>query len=160
MPAETPDQVAHHLERLVVAYWHDVDFNWGRNATAHYTANAAFVAPGTRYEGREQIRAFYAWREERGARVNVHIVGNFHLAELGGNEAEAHWICTLFAHDGEAPQPAAPPIAISRVEDRFVREEDGEWRCRERRWHTLFKGDTPTTRMSPDEMAKRVGRPG
>jgi hypothetical protein len=158
MTDDTTGDVARELERLVVAYWHEVDFNWGRDAADHYTADGLFVSAGARYEGREQIREFYAWREERGARVNVHLVGNFHLVRLTESEAEAHWICTLFAHDGEAPQPSAPPIAISRVEDIFVRD-GGRWLCRQRHWHTLFRGDTPTTRLSQDEMARRIGKP-
>lgn len=157
MEAAKASAVSRHLEELVIAYWHEVDFNWGRNATAHYTADAVFLSGQSRYEGREEIRQFYAWREERGARVNVHLVGNFHLKRLSESEAEVHWICTLFAHDGEAPQQAAPPIAISRVEDIFVRES-GAWLCRKRHWHALFKGDTPTTRLSREEMAKRTGK--
>jgi hypothetical protein len=160
MTTENADAVSRHLHKLVIAYWHDVDFNWGRNAADHYTVDGVFVAGQTSYEGRDQIRAFYAWREERGARVNVHLVGNFHLRRLIGNEAEVHWICTLFAHDGEAPQSSAVPTAISRVEDFFLRGGDGQWLCRRRCWHTLFRGDTPTTRLGKEEMAKRIAKSG
>lgn len=43
--------ISRHLEETVIAYWHDVDFNWGRNAAAHYTEDAVFVSPRVRYEG-------------------------------------------------------------------------------------------------------------
>ncbi|WEX08102.1 nuclear transport factor 2 family protein [Chelativorans sp. AA-79] len=158
MQPEGASAIARHLEEKVIAYWHDVDFNWGRNAADHYTVDGVFVSPHARYEGREQIREFYAWRAERGARVNVHLVGNFHLRSLGENEAEVHWICTLYAHDGAAPQQSAPPVAISRVEDSFVRDGDGPWLCRQRRWHTLFRSDIPTTRLNKEEMATRMGK--
>lgn len=149
--------ISRHLEEKVVAYWHDVDFHWGANAAAHYTADGVFVSPQARYEGRAQIAEFYAWRKERGERVNVHLVSNFFVRSLTESRAEVDWICTLFAHDGPAPQPSAPPIAISRVEDVFVREGEA-WLCQRRAWHTLFRGGAKTTALSPDEMAARMGR--
>jgi len=150
------DDVANRLERALIAYWHDVDFNWGANAAAHYTQNGAFISPRARYDGRTQIAEFYAWRKERGARVNVHLVSNFWLKALTPDTAETDWICTLFAADGAAPQPSAPPVAISRVSDSYVRDAAGGWLCRERRWHTLFTGAISTTAMPADEMARRL----
>ncbi len=156
----TPDNASavwRHLEERVIAYWHDVDFHWGINAAEHYTPDGVFISARSRYEGRAQIAEFYAWRKERSERVNVHLVGNFYLKKLDTRRAEVDWICTLFANDGEAPQPAQPPIAISRVEDIFVREtETAPWLCRQRTWHTLFRGGTPTTALSKDEMQKRL----
>ena len=144
------------LEEKVIGYWHDVDFHWGARASEHYTAYGVFVSPNARYEGRQQISEFYAWRKDRGARVNVNLVSNFHLHALDGDRADVHWICTLFASDGEAPQPSAPPIAISRVEDIFLRQADGDWLCQQRSWHTLFRGGGTTTALPADEMARRL----
>lgn len=118
--------ISRHIEEKLSAYWHDVDFNWGRNAGAHYTEDGVFEGTTIRYENRKEIETFYNWRQERGERVNVHLVGNFYSKLVSDSKAEVSWICTLFAHDGDAPQPSAPPIAISRVADIFVKEEDGE----------------------------------
>lgn len=148
--------ISRHLEERLIAYWHDVDFNWGENAADYYTEDGLFLSSTSRYEGRDQIREFYSWRRERGERINVHLVGNFMLKSLAAETAEAHWICTLHAHDGAAPQISAPPIAISRVEDMFVRQSDGVWLCRQRVWHALFKGGVPTTALSQSDMAARV----
>jgi hypothetical protein len=156
MPATTHSIVSRQLEELVVAYWHDVDFHWGEKAAEHYTPDGLFVSAQARYEGRAQIAEFYGWRKERGERVNVHLVGNFFLKTLSENRAEVHWICTLFANDGPAPQPSAPPIAISRVEDIFVRDAGGVWLCQQRSWHTLFRGEAKTTALTPDQMAARL----
>lgn len=156
MDAATASAIARHLEERLIAYWHDVDFNWGENAAGYYTEDALFKSERSYYKGRDQIREFYAWRKERSERVNVHLVGNFWVKSLDENEALAHWICTLFAHDGAAPQVSAPPIAISRVEDVFVRDGDGPWLCRERVWHSLFRGGVQTTALSKDEMAARI----
>lgn len=150
--------ISRHLEELVIAYWHDVDFNWGRNAAEHYTDDGLFISKKSHYEGREQIREFYAWRQERSERVNVHLVGNFHVKNLTETQADVCWISTLYAHDGEPPQQSAPPIAISRVEDTFVRVGEGPWLCKRRSWHTLFSGGVPTTGLTKEEMAKRVSK--
>lgn len=160
MDLSTRSAISRHLEEMVIAYWHDVDFKWGEGAAAHYTPDAVFVSPNARYEGRAQIAEFYAWRKDRGDRVNVHLVSNFHLHTLDEDRAAVHWVCTLFAEDGAAPQPSAPPIAISRVEDLFLRQPDGAWLCHERLWHTLFRGGTRTTALSPAEMAERLARKG
>jgi hypothetical protein len=148
--------VSRQLEEKVIAYWHDVDFHWGEKAAAHYMPDGLFISANARYEGRQQIAEFYAWRKERGERVNVHLVGNFYLKALTEDRAEVDWICTLFANDGPAPQPSAPPIAISRVEDVFVREPGGDWLCQERRWHTLFRGEVKPTALTPEQMAARM----
>ncbi|WP_180897945.1 nuclear transport factor 2 family protein [Martelella soudanensis] len=156
MHTDRTSAISRHLEQRLIAYWHDVDFNWGENAAEHYTPDGLFLSQTARYEGREQIRAFYGWRRERGPRVNVHLVGNFWLKSLSDTGAEADWICTLYAHDGDPPQTSKPPIAISRVEDIYVRENDGPWLCRQRTWHSLFRGGAPTTGLTAREMARRV----
>jgi len=158
MELSTVSATSRHLEELVIAYWHEVDFNWGENAAEHYTADGLFVSARSHYEGRAQIREFYAWRKERSARVNVHLVGNFYLKNLTDSQADVDWICILYAHDGVAPQQSAPPIAISRVSDIFVRANDGPWLCKRRQWETLFSGGAPTTGLTKDEMAKRVSQ--
>lgn len=156
MDADKANAISRHLEERLIAYWHDVDFNWGENAADYYTKDGLFLSERSRYEGRDQIREFYAWRKERSERVNVHLVGNFWLKSLSENKVEAHWICTLYAHDGVAPQESAPPIAISRVEDVFVREGYGPWLCQQRVWHSLFRGGVPTTTLDSKEMATRI----
>ena len=145
--------IALHLHQKVVAYWHDVDFNWGRNATSYYTEDAIFDG-GNVYKGREEIEEFYAYRRDRGARVALHAVVNFHCDVTSETEATAVWICMLYAHDGEAPQATAPPINVSKVTDAYVKVGD-EWLCKHRKWKTLFKGGAAATILSPEEMAKR-----
>ncbi len=58
---------ARDLEQKLIAYWHDVDFNWGRNAGSYYTEDAIFeggaMAP---YNGRAEIEEFYAFRRDAG----------------------------------------------------------------------------------------------
>ena len=152
------NQIARDLHDALVAYWHDVDFNWGVNAGAHYTDDAVFEGGRIYYDGRSEIEEFYAWRKERGARVNVHLVGNFYCQFESGTLAKVAWICTLYAHDGEAPQPTAAPISITRVEDVFVLSDDGQWLCKHRKWNGLFRGGVSTTSLSAEELAKRKAK--
>jgi hypothetical protein len=154
-PGEKRD-IQTDLFNKVVAYWHDVDFNWGRNAGAYYTEDAIFessMGDADSYVGRKQIEAFYAFRVARGPRVNVHSVTNFHCEFKSDTEVLTSWLCFIHAHDGEAPQVAAAPINISLVKDVTVLET-GEWLVKRRTWHPLFRGGVPATRPSLAEMAQ------
>ena len=80
----SPERIAltHELHALVIDYWHDVDTNWGRNAPGYYTEDGVFEGTKNSYKGREKIRAFYKWREDRGARTVVHAVHNFQAVRM------------------------------------------------------------------------------
>lgn len=159
-PADRRDIIAGLYDNLV-AYWHDVDFNWGKSASKYYTQDAHFeVKNGSNpYRGRAEIAAFYAYREDRGARVVVHAVHNFLCTVESATRATSAWICMIYAHDGEPPQVSAPPIAISRIEDGYVLV-DGEWLVERRIWYPLFRGGAKSTHASAEEIAKRVGANG
>ena len=89
------------LHALVIDYWHDVDRNWGRNAPDYYTEDAIFEGSAVTYEGREKIRAFYAWREGRGDRTVVHSVFFFFVFFDGGPDmVTCHWFLMLYAAAG------------------------------------------------------------
>jgi hypothetical protein len=146
------------LHDRLVRYWHDVDFNWGRNAGRYYTADAVFEGPGFAYRSRAEIEEFYAFRRDRGPRVVLHAVVNFTCDFETDSCANAVWVCVLYAHDGEAPQPTAPPINVSLVRDVYVREGN-EWLVQRRTWSALFEGGAPVTKLSPDDLqARRAGK--
>ncbi|MBS0246265.1 MAG: nuclear transport factor 2 family protein [Proteobacteria bacterium] len=133
------------LHALVIDYWHDVDRNWGRNAPDYYTEDAAFVGSATTYEGREKIRAFYAWRENRGDRTVVHSVENFKAFFDGAQDkATCHWFLMLYAADGKPVLPTHPPIQIAYMTDHLIYTKDG-WKVTYRKFDPLFQGGTPPT---------------
>jgi hypothetical protein len=154
MDAATERDTRLDLHDKLVRYWHDVDFNWGRSAGAHYTDDAVFEGPGFSYKGRAEIEEFYAFRRDRGPRVVLHAVVNFTCDFEGDAQASAAWVCMLYAHDGEAPQPTAPPINVSLVRDVYVRER-GEWLVQRRTWSALFEGGAPVTKLSQADMEQR-----
>ncbi|MDF0601726.1 nuclear transport factor 2 family protein [Psychromarinibacter sp. C21-152] len=136
------------LHALLVDYWHDVDTNWGRNAPDYYTPDGVFVGSKNAYEGRETIRAFYTWREDRGERTVIHAIHNFRAVFDGGpDRALCNWYLFLYAADGPPVHETALPISVSRMTDRLVRAGAG-WLVSHRRFEQWFKGGIPTT--NPD----------
>ena len=133
------------LHALLMDYWHDVDTNWGRNAQDYYTPDASFVGPSASYEGREKIRAFYKWREDRGDRTVVHSVQNFRAEFDGGpDKALCHWFMMLYAADGKPVLPTHPPIQIAYMTDRLVKTGEG-WKVAWRKFDIWFEGGAAAT---------------
>ena len=139
------------LEALTVDYWHDVDTNWGHNAPNYYTEDGVFEGTQNSYTGRDKIRQFYKWREDRGVRTVVHAVHNFQCLPEGSNKATCHWFLMLYAADGKPPLPSKPPIQISYMTDNCVKDADGNWLLARRKFVTWFEGDIPTTNPKLDD---------
>ena len=140
------------LHALVIDYWHDVDTNWGHNAPDYYTPDGEFVGHAAAYKGREKIRAFYKWREDRGARTVVHAVHNFQAMFDGApDKALCHWFLMLYAADGTPILPSNPPIQIAYMTDRLVRSPEAGWLVTYRRFENWFEGGIPTTNPNLDD---------
>ena len=139
------------LHALVIDYWHDVDTNWGRNAPDYYTPDGIFIGSAANYKGREKIRAFYKWRENRGARTVVHSVHNFQAIADGADKALCHWFLMLYANDGTPVLPTHPPIQIAYMTDHLIRDPADGWQLTSRKFETWFEGGTPTTNPNLDD---------
>ncbi len=147
-------ELTHLLHALVIDYWHDIDSNWGRNATQYYTEDGVFKGMANSYVGRDKIRAFYKWREDRGARTVVHAVHNFQCLPEGDDprkwdKATCHWFLMLYAADGKPVLPTAPPIQIAYITDKMVKIGDG-WFVKHRTFEDWFTGGIPTTNPNLD----------
>ncbi len=140
--------ITRELYALLIDYWHDVDTNWGRKAPDYYTEDATFEGPAASYVGREKIRAFYKWREDRGARTVVHSVQNFQVIPESSDDVTCHWFLMLYGADGTPVLPTHSPIQIAYMTDHCVRDADGGWLVAYRKFETWFEGGTPTT--NPD----------
>ncbi len=139
------------LHTLLIDYWHDVDTNWGRNAPDYYTPDGLFEGPAASYAGREKIRAFYKWREDRGARTVVHSVQNFQAQFDGGpDKAVCHWFMMLYAADGKPVLPTHPPIQIAYMTDRLINTADG-WKVTFRKFDIWFEGGALATNPVLDD---------
>ncbi len=138
------------LSLQLADYWHEIDFNGGRGASAYYVEDAVFHGQFASYEGVAKIQQFYDWRRTRGARLSVHSFTNFRAWFTGPDGAEATNFLFLYAADGERVLPTHPPITISLATDRYVLR-DGRWLCTYRRFEHLFEGDTPVTNPNLDD---------
>lgn len=137
-------EIARDLEYMLADFWFDVDTNYGRNASGFYTNDGVFQASKEIYRGREMIAAFYKYREDQGPRVAAHVYSNFRVRIESPTSAVTTWYLTLYAHDGVPVLTAAPPIQIGLSTDFCVKEADGRWRYKKRKFDVWFKGGVPT----------------
>ena len=131
-------------------YWHEIDFNSGRNASSYYVPEAEFHGQFASYAGRNKIQQFYDWRVAQGPRLAVHAFTNFRAWFTGPDSAEATNFLFLYAANGVKVLPSHAPITISIATDKYVRV-DGRWLCTYRRFEHLFEGDVPITNPNLDE---------
>ena len=143
-------QLNAELSLQLADYWHEIDFNGGRNASSYYVVDAEFHGQFASYLGVAKIQQFYDWRRERGDRLSVHGFTNFRARFTGEDAAEATNFLFLYARDGVKPQPSHEPVTISLATDRYVRR-DGRWLCTYRRFEHLFESDVPVTNPNLDE---------
>ena len=148
------DEMAIHyqLEQLEIAYWREVDANWGAEAHGFFVEDGVFdMGMGSKpHRGRAAVQHFYAWRKSRGARVARHLIANFQARVKSPREASSLCIMSLYAADGEPILPSKPPIMIADVVSECVRGDDGAWRFRSRALIPIFTGGEAATIM-PDE---------
>lgn len=138
-------RIRQELEVLNIAFWRDVDSNWGRGAHEFFTEDGVYTTSQKARQGHDAIRGFYVERQSRGERVARHLIHNFHVAVQDENHATAEWTLCLYADDGVAPLLSEPPILIGAVTDACVRGADGRWRYAARTTRPLFKGSRPTS---------------
>ena len=141
----TRDSVLQRLVELEVEYWHDVDFNWGRNAKTWYVDDGTFAIGDHRMEGRNAIEEFYRWREARGERTARHLVTNFRLDKLAENIATFQCILLLYAADGKPILPSKAPALIADIHNECVLCTDRQWRFKSHLLTPIFMGgESPT----------------
>jgi len=138
------------LSLQLADYWHEIDFNGGRDASRYYVPEAEFLGQFASYTGVEKIQQFYDWRREQGPRLSVHSFTNFRARFTGPGSAEATNFLFLYAANGVKVLPTHPPITISLATDRYVLR-DGRWLCTYRRFEHLFESDTPITNPKLDD---------
>ena len=138
-------RIRQELEVLNIAFWRDVDSNWGRKAHEYFTEDGVYRTSHKARVGHAEIAGFYTERHGRGERVARHLIHNFHVEVQDENHAVAEWTMCLYAEDGVAPLLSEPPILIGAVRDECVRGADGAWRYASRTTTALFKGTRPTS---------------
>jgi SnoaL-like domain len=146
----------HALHRLEVTYWYDVDVNEGRTAHEFFTSDAVKMVGHNRFEGREQIRAFYEWRARQsgpeavrqlgisGLRAVRHLVTNLYVASSSERCATARGIVTFYG--GASKHQSNPPMVADLINE-CVLNNDDVWRFKSHTLRPVFM-----SKVTPQEM--------
>jgi SnoaL-like domain len=129
------------LHCLEMHYWHDVDFNAGHKAHEFYLTDGLFAVGDNQFRGHEKIRAFYAWRRQRGHTTTRHLINNVLVNSQGEHQARLTGVLSLYRADGRPPfHGERPPMLIADVSADCVLGEDNVWRYRSHLLEPLFVG--------------------
>jgi hypothetical protein len=142
----TTDDVAlwHALHALECAYWHDVDRNAGRSAHEFYVPDGVMVVGHNRFEGREEIRKFYCWREQQsttsvaGATTTRHLINNLYVESATDRSAKLIGIVSFYGGVAKRTAHPKPPILMTDLIAECVRDDDGRWRYRSHLLQPVF----------------------
>jgi hypothetical protein len=161
VPMNTHDELLlwHALHRLEVRYWYDVDVNEGRTAHEFFTPDGVKLVGHNRFEGREQIRAFYEWRARHSGTEAVHKLG------ISGVRAVRHLITNLFVassseryatvlgivvfYGGKSKRQSNPPMVADLITE-CVLDKDDVWRFKSHTVRPVFMSNETPPSMQID----------
>jgi hypothetical protein len=158
VPVNTHDELLlwHALHRLEVTYWYDVDVNDGRSAHDFFTPDGVKMVGHNRFEGREQIRAFYEWRARQngpeavrrlgisGVRAVRHLITNLYVASSSERCATVQGIVIFYG--GTSKHQSNPPMVADFINE-CVLNEDNVWRFKSHTLRPVFM-----SKVTPSEM--------
>ena len=158
VPMNTHDEFLlwHALHRLEVTYWYDVDVNEGRTAHEFFTPDGVKTVGHHRFEGREQIRAFYEWRALQspaqavrqlgisGVKAVRHLVTNLYVASSSERRATVRGIVIFYG--GPSKQQSNPPMVADLINE-CVLDKDNVWRFKSHTLRPVFMG-----KVAPGEL--------
>jgi len=157
-PMNSQDELLlwHALHRLEVTYWYDVDVNEGRTAHEFFTPDGVKMVGHNRFQGREQIRAFYEWRARQsgteavrqlgisGLRAVRHLITNLNVASSGERCATVLGIVVFYG--GASKHQSNPPMVADFINE-CVLNNDNVWRFKSHTLRPVFMG-----KVTPPEM--------
>ena len=131
----------HALYQLETRYWHEVDANGGRNAHEFYLPDGLMVVGHNRFQGRDKIKEFYAWRERQAVtaissvKTTRHLVNNLFVESSGDSAARVLGIVSFYGAVVRAPAPQSkPPMLIADLMNDCVLDPEKGWQFKS---HTL-----------------------
>ena len=160
----------HALHRLEVTYWYDVDFNEGRTAHEFFTPDGVKMVGHNRFEGREQIRAFYEWRARQngakavrqlgisGVRAVRHLITNLYVAS--SSERCATVLGIVIFYGGPSKHQSNPPMVADLINE-CVLNKDNVWRFKSHTLRPVFmsKVTPPEMQIDPNFLKHHVSEP-
>jgi hypothetical protein len=160
----------HALHRLEVRYWYDVDVNEGRTAHEFFTPDGVKLVGHNRFEGREQIRAFYEWRARHsgteavrklgisGVRAVRHLITNLFVASSSERYATVLGIITFYG--GKSKRQSNPPMVADLINE-CVLGKDNVWRFKSHTIRPVFMSNEtpPSMQIDPNFLKHYVSEP-
>jgi hypothetical protein len=165
VPTNTHDEVLlwHALHRLEVTYWYDVDFNEGRTAHDFFTPDGVKMVGHNRFEGREDIRAFYEWRARQngakavrqlgisGVKAVRHLITNLYVAS--SSERYATVLGMVIFYGGltyPSKRQSNPPMMVADLINECVLNKDNAWRFKSHTLRPVFMSNATPPSMEID----------
>lgn len=135
------------LQQLAIDYWREIDFNDGHNGAEFYTQHCVIELGGTRYEGHEGLKQFFALRhtmnskEKDGVRTTRHCPLNIQIDIHNTNTATLNFLVVSYSGGGQPPITGhATPNLISDVCFECERTPDSPWKIRKFSGDAVFLG--------------------
>jgi hypothetical protein len=149
----------HALHRLETTYWYDVDFNDGRTAHDFFTSDGVKMVGHNRFEGREEIRRFYAWRARQGganavrhlaisgAKAVRHLITNLYVASSSERCATVLGIVSFYGGvTYPSKRQSTPPMMVADLINECVLDKDDAWRFKSHTLRPVFmSNETPAS---------------
>jgi len=149
--------VWHALYSLEASYWHEVDFNGGRNAHEFYQPDGLMVVGHNRFEGREKIREFYQWRERQtvnavsSVKTMRHLISNLLVEPAAERRARVTGIISFY---GAATRPpvtqSKPPMLVADLINECVCDDDARWHFQSHTLRPVFMSDEAPLSIAVD----------
>ena len=145
----SPDQLRlwHALYELEARYWHDVDFNGGSKAHEFFLPDGVMVVGHNRFQGRDKIREFYAWRERQAAtaissvKTTRHLINNLFVESSEQGRAKVLGIVSFYGASVRAPAPQSkPPMLVADLINECVLDADNGWLFKSHTLQPVFMG--------------------
>ena len=172
LPMNPRDEIllSHALHRLEVTYWYDVDFNEGRTAHEFFTPDGVKMVGHNRFDGREEIRAFYQWRARQnvatavhqlgisGVRAVRHLITNLYVASSSERCATVRGIVVFYG--GKSNFESNSPMVADLINE-CVLNEDNVWRFKSHTLRPVFMSNEspPSMLIDPDFLKHHVSEP-
>jgi hypothetical protein len=162
VPTNTHDEVLlwHALHRLEVTYWYDVDFNEGRTAHEFFTPDGVKMVGHNRFEGREEIRAFYEWRARQngakavrqlgisGVKAVRHLITNLYVVSSSERYATVLGIVVFYGGlTYPSKRQSNPPMMVADLINECVLSKDNAWRFKSHTVRPVFMSNAPPSMM-------------
>jgi SnoaL-like protein len=135
----------HALYRLEARYWHEVDFNGGRNAHEFFLPDGLMEVGHNRFHGREKIQEFYAWRQRQAAtaissvKTTRHLIHNLYVESGDDRAAKVLGIISFYGAIVRPPAPQSkPPMLIADLISECVHDGENGWLFKSHRLEPVF----------------------